>query len=185
MNWQALALGVAYALFERWLGRTDKVSANSTVDLISDILFAGTEKLIQKFKGEKIMDSPSPEAKPLVDVLNLVCDGINLGLKVAADKGPSIADVAELLKMLPDVAPAIAALPSVPASLAHLSPSDAAAIEAGVVASLNIPAGQGQAVVQSILDVLVKIEALYQAIKAAPVVPVAEVAAPVVAAPTV
>lgn len=156
-----------YMKFEQWLGRTNKFQANSVLDL-------GPE-LVAKFltPKEKPMDAPSPASKPIVDVLNLVCDGINLGMKIAADKGLSVTDLSAVLAMMPDVGPAVSAIHSLPAAIASLSPADAAAIEAGVVAQLNIPSAQGKIVVAAIFEVLVKLDALYQAIKPAPAAPVA------------
>lgn len=38
-HWQFLAL-LAWMFFERWLGRTDKLKAGSTVDLIASMIVA-------------------------------------------------------------------------------------------------------------------------------------------------
>lgn len=170
---------VGNMLVERWFGRTTKVKSNSLWDyLFSELPDKIIEAINQPKKQEsKTMDSPSPAAQPLVDLLNLICDGANLGLKIVADKGVSISDGAALLSMLPDVKPAIAAIGGVGGALASLSPADAAAVEAGVMAKLNVSSDHAKAVIGAALDLLVKVDAFVQAFKSGAVVaPVAPVA---------
>lgn len=48
-----MAVGfVGYSLFEYWIGKTKRVKANSTVELII-VLFIAAIAMISKFKGKK------------------------------------------------------------------------------------------------------------------------------------
>lgn len=47
-QWAGYIVPFLYAIFEWWLGRTDKVEANSTIDFLTTFF---TETLANAFKG--------------------------------------------------------------------------------------------------------------------------------------
>lgn len=111
----------------------------------------------------------------LVEVVNLVCDGVNVGLKLE-EPGHKIswADLSLIGTVLPDLLPAIKDIGQVPSELAAMTPEDAAVVVGAVAAKLAITDEHAKAVVGAVLQLLTHLVPdginLANAIKHAPTV---------------
>lgn len=105
--------------------------------------------------------------KELKELLDLALAGVEVGVKISADKKVDITDLGHLLILVPKVEPAFAGVGEVPSELADLSTEEAAEVVTHVMAKLMIEDAKAKLVVEKALKALVANYELVKAVKAA------------------
>lgn len=101
----------------------------------------------------------------LSKLVAFLCELVDSAITAEIDGRIDIADLPLLIGLLPKIGPAFAGIKNVPGELAALSPTDAEALVAGVIAQLVIPDAKAKAVVESALKTAAALFHLYTTVK--------------------
>lgn len=105
----------------------------------------------------------------LIELLNLVCDGVNVAVAVAQPGHKlGLEDAKLLFNLIPDLGPALSGVANVPAEISDLDESEAAQVVSAVMAKLAIGDAHARDVVQKSLLLLSAGAALVQSLKSPP-----------------
>lgn len=103
--------------------------------------------------------------KELTELLNLLCDTVNVAVKASEDGKVDLADLPLLFNIIPEVGPAFQGVDKIPAELADLTTEEASELVTHVAARLLVTDAHAKAVIDAALKAAVANYNLYAAIK--------------------
>lgn len=104
--------------------------------------------------------------KEIRDVLDLIVDGVKVGVEIGKDGKFTADDVTTLFRLIPALGPAFDNIKGIPAELKDMDPSEAAELVAHVATRLSLENAKAQAIVEKSLKIAVAIYDLIVTIKA-------------------